>query len=273
MKNRITYLLLIPLLVSISSCAGNKNKEYAPGNDLTLTSIEMCDYYGECTLIQYGDYDLVIDSGAPKDANHVKEVLNAKIKDKTIDLLIVTHPHGDHFGGIISGALDDLNVNMIVDYGYTYSTTETGTIENSSYVSAYTTWRDNLIKGGTTYYSVLEALKSIPTVNISKEDDCYLKWLKNDYYVAKEETFPNSKVPTDNPNTTSVSCYVQYKNWNIILCGDIDSAFGEMSVASNHDKLFKGKERVMLKATHHGSSSSMGSAFLDWAHPELIKSL
>ena len=43
-----------------------------------------------------------------------------------------------------------------------------------------------------------------------------------------------------------------------------------MSIASNHDKLFKGKERVMLKATHHGSSSSMGSAFLDWAHPELM---
>ena len=270
MKNRITYLLLIPLVVSFSSCGGNKNKKYTPGNDLTLTSIEMCDFYGECTLIQYGDYDLVIDSGAPKDANHVKEVLNAKIKDKTIDLLIVTHPHGDHFGGIISGALDDLSVNMIVDYGYTYSTSETGTIENSSYVSAYTTWRDNRVKGGTTYYSVLEALKSIPTVNISKEDDCYLKWLKNDYYVAKEETFPNSKVPTDNPNTTSVSCYVQYKNWNIVLCGDIDSAFGEMSIASNHDKLFKDKERVMLKATHHGSSSSMGSAFLDWAHPELM---
>ena len=125
--------------------------------------------------------------------------------ETVIDSLIVTHPHGDHFGGIISGALDDLSVSMIVDYGYTYSTSETGTIENSSYVSAYTTWRDNRVKGGTTYYSVLEALKSIPTVNISKEDDCYLKWLKNDYYVAKGETFPNSKVPTDNPNTTSVS--------------------------------------------------------------------
>ena len=46
--------------MSFTSCAGNKNKEYAPGNDLTLTSIEMCDYYGECTLIQYGDYDLVL---------------------------------------------------------------------------------------------------------------------------------------------------------------------------------------------------------------------
>ena len=270
MKNKIAYLFLIPLTLSFTSCNKEEKQNFVAGKDLTLTSIEMCDYYGECTLVQYGNYDLVIDSGAEADARHVKEVLNAKISDKTIDLLIVTHPHGDHFGGIIAGALSDLSVNMIVDYGYTYETDDNGTIENSEYVKAYTSWRDNLIKGGTTYYSVLEALNAIPTVNISKEDDCYLRWLKNDYYVAKDQVFPNSKIPSDNPNTTSVSCYVQYKYWNIVLCGDIDSSFAEMSIANNHEKLFKGKERIMLKATHHGSSSSMGSTFLDWCHPELM---
>ena len=270
MKNKICYLLLIPLTLSFSSCNKEENKKFEPGKDLTLTSIEMCDYYGECTLIQYGDYDLVIDSGAEPDARHVKEVLNTKITDKTIDMLIVTHPHGDHFGGIINGALEDLKINTIVDYGYTYDTNENGTIENSAYVASYARWRDARVQGGTTYYSVLEALEKIPTVNIAKDDDCYLKWLKNDYYVAKGQVFPNSKIPSDNPNTTSVSCYVQYKNWNIVLCGDIDSSFAEMSIVNNHGKLFKGQERVMLKATHHASSSSMGSAFLDWCHPELM---
>lgn len=270
MKNKLAYLLLIPLTLSFTSCNKEEKQNFVAGKYLTLTSIEMCDYYGECTLIQYGDYDLVIDSGTNADAKHIKEVLNAKIKDKTIDLLIVTHPHGDHIGGIISGALSDLNVNMIVDYGYTYVTSDNGKIENSEYVSYYTNWRDDLVKKGTTYYSVLEALKEIPTVNIAKEDDCYLKWLKNDYYVAKDQVFPNKQVPTDNPNTTSVSCYVQYKYWNIVLCGDIDSSFAEVSIASNHDKLFKGKERIILKATHHASGSSMGSAFLDWCHPELM---
>ena len=273
MKNKIYYLLLFPLTLSFSGCSSEqsqKTKNFVPGADLTLTSIEMRDHYGECTLIQYGSYNLVIDSGAEADAHHVKEVLNTKIADRTIDLLIVTHPHGDHFGGIINGALEDLNINMIVDYGYIYDTDEDGEIENSAYVSSYTNWRDRRIEGGTTYYSVLEALTAIPTVNISKEDDCYLKWLKNDYYVAKNTVFPNKNVPTDNPNTTSVSCYVEYKNWNIVLCGDVDSSYAELSIMSNHNKLFKGKERVMLKATHHGSSSSMGSAFLDWCHPELM---
>lgn len=270
MKIKSYYLLLLPLALSVSGCASSKNANFTPGNDLTLTSIEMCDYYGECTLIQYGSYDLVIDSGAGADASHVREVLNTKITDRTIDLLIVTHPHGDHIGGIINGALEDLNISMIVDYGYTYDTSDNGTIDNSEYVSTYVNWRSGRERGGTTYYSILEAMKAIPTVNISKEDNCYLKWLKNDYYVAKDQVFPNSQVPTDNPNTTSVSCYVQYKYWNIILCGDIDSSYAEMSIQANHSKLFKGQERIILKATHHGSGSSMGSAFLDWCHPELM---
>lgn len=261
-------VLLIPIAISISSCNSPQSKNYLPGDDLTLTSIEMCDHYGECTLIQYGDYDLVIDSGANADARHVREVLTSKIKDKTIDMLIVTHPHGDHIGGIINGALDGLNVSTIVDYGYTYVTNEEGDIENSAYVNSYVNWRKQT---GATYYSILEAMDKIPTVTISKENDCYLKWLKNDYYVAKEQVFPNSNVPTDNPNTTSVSCYVQYKYWNIVLCGDVDSSYAEMSIAKNHRNLFTNeKDRVLLKATHHGSSSSMGSTFLDWSHPDMM---
>ena len=273
MSNKICYLLLLPLVLSFSSCVNQNNektKTFVPGDDLTLTSIEMCDYYGECTLIQYGNYDLVIDSGAGADAYHVREVLDTKISDKKIDLLIVTHPHGDHIGGIINGALDDLQIDTIVDYGYIYDTTDNGTIDNSAYVSSYVNWRNSRVSIGTTYYSILEAMKEIPVVNISEDDDCYLKWLKNDYYVAKGQVFPNSNIPSDNPNTTSVSCYVQYKNWNIVLCGDGDSTYTEMSILTNHSKLFKGNERVMLKATHHGSSSSMGSAFLDWCHPELM---
>ena len=272
MKNKQLILFVIPLILGVSGCQKEaEEKNFLPGNNLTLTSIEMFDHYGESTLIQYGTFDIVIDSGNERDASHVKEVLNSKISDQTIDLLIVTHPHGDHFGGIIAGALSDLKINMIVDYGYTYDTDGDDEIENSYYVSTYVNWRNNLVKAGTTYYSVLEALKEIPVVNISKEDNCFLKWLKNDYYVAKDQVFPNSKIPTDNPNTTSVSCYIEYKYWNIVLCGDIDSTYAETSIASNHSKLFTDKkDRVMLKATHHGSSSSMGSNFLNWCHPELI---
>ena len=270
MKNKILLLLLCPLSLAVTSCQSSNNQKFVAGNDLTLTSIEMCDYYGEATLIQYGDYDILIDSGANKDASHINEVLNQKVNDKNIELAIFTHPHGDHIGGVISNALAGFKIETIVDYGYTYQTSEQGTIENSAYVSNYVSWRNKQVSGGTRYYSVLEALKEIPMVTISKEDNCFLKWLKNDYYVDKNDVFPNKNVPTDNPNTTSASCYIEYKYWRIILCGDIDSSFAEMSIVTNHQKLFKENNRIMLKATHHASSSSMGSAFLEWCHPEFI---
>ena len=271
MNKKKLLLFIIPLSLSVISCQQQeKNKQYEPGNDLTLTSIEMRGQYGDATLIQYGDYDFLIDSGAEVDAPHVNEVLLDKVKDKTIDMLVITHPHGDHIGGIINGGLHSLNISTIVDYGYTYVTTGNGAIENSEYVSYYTNWRNEQIAKGAKYYAIVDALKEIPTVTISKEDDCYIKWLKNDYYVAKNVVFPNSNVPTDNPNTTSVSCVLQYKYWNILLCGDADSSFAEMSIMTNQEKLFSDQDKVILKATHHGSMSSMGGSFLDWCHPDLI---
>ena len=269
--NKKLILFIVPLVLSLTSCQQETKKNFVTGPDLTLTSIEMMERYGEATLIQYGSYDILVDSGTSRDANHIKEVLNTKVVDKTIDMFVVTHPHGDHIGGVINGCLDSFKISTIVDYGYTYVTNENGAIENSAYVSNYTNWRDAQISGGTTYYAITDALKEIPTVTVNKEEECYIKWLKNDYYVAKGKAFPNSDIPSDNPNTTSVSFYLQYKNWNILMCGDADSTFTEMSIMNNYPKLFQSKEeRVLLKATHHGSNSSMGAAFLDWCQPDII---
>ena len=50
-------ILLVSLLACSSLIACNKTKNYKPGDPLTITSIEMCDEYGESTLIQYKDFD------------------------------------------------------------------------------------------------------------------------------------------------------------------------------------------------------------------------
>ena len=265
---KLSILILLPIALTSFACNSVNNK--TPGDDLLLTSIEMNNTYGDATLIQYHDFDILIDSGTQRDANHIKEVLNAKVADKTIDLLIVTHPHGDHIGGIIGNCLDGLNVLKIVDYGYTYNTSGSDEIENSSYVNQYLTKRNEMVNAGAEYHAVKDLANANKAIYIDKNEDCYLKWLKNEFYVGKDEVFPNESVPTDNPNTTSVSCYVHYKKWNIVLCGDADSAYAEQSIINHHEKLFKEKDRVMLKATHHAAGSSDGYNFLEWCHPELI---
>lgn len=265
-------MLLIGLLAisSLTACS-KKEKNYQPGDDLTITSIEMSDEYGDCTLMQYGSYDILVDSGSGADASHINSVLNNKVTDKEIDLLVVTHPHGDHIGGIISGALNGFSVKHIVDYGYTYDTDGDDKINNSGYVQQYVNKRNSFINAGATYHGIKEQIKESSVFEIDKANDLSIIWLKNNYYYGEDEVFPNSDCPTDNPNTTSVSFCLEYKYWNIIMCGDSDSSNAEFSIVENHEKLFQNnKKRVLLKGTHHCSSSSMGYNFMDWCSPEII---
>lgn len=264
-------ILLVSLLACSSLIACNKTKNYKPGDPLTITSIEMCDEYGESTLIQYKGFDILVDSGSELDAGHVNEVLNNKVTDKEIDLLVVTHPHGDHIGGIINGALEGMSVKQIVDYGYTYDTDGNDKINNSSYVQAYVNKRTSYINTGATYHGIKEQMKISKTLDIDKENDLRIRWLENDFYFGEDEVFPNEKCPTDNPNTTSTSFNLEYKYWNLVMCGDADSTNAEFTIMQNHQNLFKdAKKRIMLKGTHHCSSSSMGSNFLNWTRPEVI---
>ena len=264
--------LLVSLLSVVSLCScKTKAKNYEPGVPLTITSIEMVDEYGDSTLIQFKGYDILVDSGSEADASHVNSVLNNKVTDKEIDLLVVTHPHGDHIGGILNNGLNGFKVKKIVDYGYTYDTNGNDKIDNSAYVQAYVNIRNGLVTKGATYSSVKAEIKNSEVLTIDKDNDLAIRWLKNNYYYGSDEVFPNSSCPSDNPNTTSTSFVLEYKYWNVIMCGDADSSYTEKSIIENHKDLFKdSKKRVLLKGTHHCSASSMGFNFLDWANPEII---
>lgn len=267
-KKSFAFLSLISIL---SLCHCNSKKNYKPGDNLTITSIEMSDEYGDSTLIQFGNYDILVDTGSGADANHIKEVLNSKVSDKEIDLLVVTHPHGDHIGGIINNALDSFSIKKIVDYGYTYDTDGGDKINNSGYVQQYVNKRNSFVTKGAEYSGIKEELNKSKVLTIDKNNDLYVRWLQNDYYYGQNEVFPNASCPTDNPNTTSVSFVLEYKYWNIVMCGDVDSGYAEASITANNKKLFNDKnKKVLLKGTHHCSSSSMGYNFLEWCNPNVI---
>ena len=270
LKKSIVFVGLLTIS-SLVACNSKKEVTYEPGDNLTITSIEMCDEYSDATLLQYGNYDILVDSGSEADANHVKSVLNAKVTDKIIDLLVVTHPHGDHIGGIINNALSGFSIKHIVDYGYIYDTDGNDKINNSGYVQQYVNKRNSFINAGATYNGIKEQLAISEIYAIDKDNNLNIRWLENQYYFGENQTFPNNECPTDNPNTTSVSFCLEYKYWNIIMCGDADSTNAEYTIVENHENLFKSnKKRVMLKGTHHCSSSSMGYNFLDWCNPEII---
>ena len=97
----------------------NQNKNEATpltvNGEVQIYSIEMHDEYGDSLFIKYKDYDILIDSGNYGDAQYVRDFIDSNISsDKNLDLLIVTHCHDDHLGGITNKDVKALdNVKMI----------------------------------------------------------------------------------------------------------------------------------------------------------------
>ncbi len=77
---------------------------------------------GEAIVLhQEGEWTCVIDSFEYSGENPVKKYLN-KLEINEIDLLIVTHPHDDHYNGVHS-IWDEFDVKCVYDYqdeGYKY---------------------------------------------------------------------------------------------------------------------------------------------------------
>lgn len=273
MKNKKYLFLLALIAIGVCGCGdSNSDPHYQSGDLLKVISVEMSGEYSECTIIKYHDYEIVVDSGKSQDTSHIKSVLANYCTDNTIDLMVMTHPHGDHIGGFNNGAFDSYNVTNLVDFGYTYNPSGTGDeISSQSIYGSYSNKRDYFINKGTKYYPITTALNSFNNIQIDKDNNLALTWLKNDYYVAQNVVFPNSDVPSDNPNVTSVSFNLSYKYYNVVMCGDADSTYAEPSIVKNHKDLFTPTwKKTFVKANHHGSSSSLGSTFLSWVHPQAM---
>ena len=57
-------------------------------------------YTGDCTYIKYGDVDILIDCGSRANSvGAVSSYLNRYVTDNTLEYVIVTHAHRDHYAG------------------------------------------------------------------------------------------------------------------------------------------------------------------------------
>ena len=76
----------------------------------------MHDKYGDSLFVKYGDYDILIDAGDRGYGQYVQEFVDSHISsDKILDLLVVTHCHSDHMGGLTKMSSID-NAKKALDY-------------------------------------------------------------------------------------------------------------------------------------------------------------
>lgn len=200
---------------------------------------------GDSTLIDCGDFEIVIDagtSGVGRDL--VVPYLNDFVDDGIIELAIATHPDSDHFGGFIEdGVFGSFIVERILDFGYE---------------------KDTLVYGDYALARELEdALVCDGGEAIANEGDCQSVYqITSDLVLTVIDT-GNYLNPDSNHNENSIVVLLQHKDLTFLFTGDAEFE------AEEHMAEFLGHVDV-YKAGHHGSKTANSQIFLNAITPSTI---
>jgi competence protein ComEC len=193
---------------------------------------------GDCTLVTIGDKAMLIDGG-PYDAGPTVVSYLEKSGIDSIDVLIATHPHEDHIGGLLA-VLDDIPVKQVIDSG--------------------------LVSSTPTYRSYLELIdqKDIPYQIVERGDT-----IGFDPEVTVEVLSPppgmvGNKSDEDYINDNSLALKITYNGLTFLLMGDTGFDAENSLLASGIDL-----KSDVLKVGHHGTRYSTGREFLAQVDPEL----
>lgn len=202
---------------------------------------------GDAILVVKGKNQVLIDAGP---GEKVLGCLSQHLPfwDKTLELVILTHPEADHAGGLPS-VLERYNVRQLVSNSLVV---ESGIFQKireqviTKQISVYSPKVGDKIKIEDLEIGILFPLEKQGTE---------LVWQKlDDPKVLGIEVFPG------NLNETSIVSLLKYQDFEALLPGDIG--------IEEEEKLKIGDVEV-LKIAHHGSKYSTSPGFLEKTTPEL----
>ena len=208
--------------------------------------IEVQKQYADAIYIRKGNVDILIDAGQYGDGQHVKEFLQSHMKDKRLDMVMVSHTHGDHYGGMSQAleAVDD--VSLFVDYG--------GDSKNS-----YSDARDKFIAKGSKYYGALDC--------VNYEGGAVKDWyLTKDLSVSILDTGNYIGKVGSASNPQSVASLFKYKDFSFYTAGDLTSD-SERDMLKREPDL---GQVTLAKASHHGSHTSNSNELFERIDPYIV---
>ncbi len=182
---------------------------------------------------------ILIDAGAwSPGGNSGQQVIIPHLNSAGItklDAVVLSHPHADHIGGIIT-LLEDIEIGVIYNSGYQYDS--------------------NL------YHSYLE---------LAKEKRVKVKSVKAGDRIELDPTIlmlalgPNGTKHGSDPNQHSVVLNIIYGENEFLFTGDAGED-QEKRIVNKYDELL---DIDFLKVGHHGSRTSSEGFFLEYLSPEI----
>jgi beta-lactamase superfamily II metal-dependent hydrolase len=224
LKRLLQVALLAVLLVAVLAATVSASE------NLTVHFLDVGQ--GDSELLQFDGKNVLIDGGTPDMGPRVESYLkNHGVS--SLYLVVATHPHDDHIGGLLT-ILNDLRVGQVLDSGQTHTSQ---TFQN--------------------YLDLIDR-KNIPFSTAERGQTIDLDpAIKIDVLSP-----PATHFAGDDLNQNSVVLKVTYNKVSFLFMGDADTQAEDSLLASGYDL-----KSDVLKVGHHGSSTASGSAFLAKVKP------
>ncbi|HWQ67160.1 MAG TPA: MBL fold metallo-hydrolase [Methanospirillum sp.] len=222
------FISLCTLLVVISFTAGcADSREQKP---LTISFIDVGQ--GDSCLLQFNGKTMLVDAGPYEAGPVITDWLESQ-NISSLDIVVSTHPHSDHIGGM-PYLLRKLNVRTFIDTGDTHTT--------PTYEKLLRTIESRDI--------AYKTVKSGDTISLDPD-------LKIEVLSPKE---PLGEDLNDNSMVLKVSTTTN----SILLMGDAGITIEERLLSEGRNL-----KADLLKVGHHGSRHSSGKKFIQAVSPEI----
>ena len=188
---------------------------------------------GDSSVILFKDKVILIDAGEVDQGDRVVSDLE-KLGVTRIDLLVATHPHSDHIGGM-QKVLAHFPVGKVLDSG----------IPTTSSLYEY-------------FLKTVDE-KNIPYVVAEQGETIDL-----DPFLRILVLSPPKEHIGDDLNTNSIVLRISYGTVNLLYTGDATTAAEDAMEKTGYPL-----DAQVIKVGHHGSSGSSSAAFLSRVDPEV----
>lgn len=212
-----------------TSAAAPASAALTPSSDSVLRITFLDVGQGDAVLIRAPEGQTALVDAGPRDVVPLLRQMGVE----RIDLLVATHPHADHIGGM-ARVIESLPVRFFMDNGDPHTTA--------------------------TYRRMLAALDTRPEIT-------YLEASPRTITLgsAEIEVLPLLPRGTTSHNDRSVALVVRFGDFKAFLSGD-----SEILQLKHLTGLRRVPDLTLLKAPHHGSDNGFTVEFLRVARPEVV---
>ena len=226
-------------------------------------------YTGDCTYIKVGDIDILIDCGSKSNSiSTVSEYLNQYVTDNTLEYVIITHAHTDHYAGFatsekVQSIFDLYECETII----TFSQITSGKEDTATYKN-YLRELNAEIEAGAEHFTALECVNESENENGVKAQKVWT--LNADYDITLEildSYYYENRASSENDHSVCVMLNqgTGEDAKHFLFTGDLEADGEEYLVEMNELP-----QVDLYKAGHHGSKTSSTNVLLDSIQPKTV---